>query len=71
VKKIYCEEGMGERKEETRALQIRFTAPVYRKLKARSKENRRSLNAEVLVSLERFFAAEEAISEASRGKEDG
>jgi hypothetical protein len=59
-----------KREEETKGVQIRFPVPMYEKLKARSKKSLRSLNAEVIVSLEKLFAAEDAILEAYRGKED-
>jgi hypothetical protein len=56
--------------EKTKGIQIRFPIHMYEKLKAKAKESLRSLNAEVIVSLERLFAAEDAILEARRGKED-
>jgi hypothetical protein len=70
---IYRERFMpvkGKTKEDTRGIQIRFPTPMYEKLRARAKDSLRSLNAEVIVSLEKLFAAEDAILEAYRGKED-
>jgi hypothetical protein len=43
--------------QEVKAIQIRFPASLYEELKRRSRESRRSFNAEVVVSLERLFAS--------------
>ena len=47
------------RKEETKAIQIRFPLEIYEELKKRAKKERRSLNAEVIVSLDDYLAAKE------------
>jgi hypothetical protein len=44
-------------KEDVKAIQIRFPVPLYEELKRRSKENRRSFNAEVVVILVSILAS--------------
>lgn len=48
-------------KQEYRGLQIRFPLEIYNKLKERAKEEHRSFNAEVLISLEAVIAVHEAM----------
>ena len=55
--------------EKIKAMQIRFPMPIYNALKAKAKENRRSLNAETLVCLEKVLEENAAaISEVNQGK---
>jgi hypothetical protein len=54
-------------KEETKGQQIRFPVEIYHKLQKRAKESHRSINAEVVRSLELFLEAVEAM-EAHTGK---
>jgi hypothetical protein len=44
--------------EEVRALQIRFPLPLYEKIQERAKAERRSINAEVVYCLEKFFVSD-------------
>jgi hypothetical protein len=44
--------------EEFRALQIRFPLPLYDKIQERAKAERRSINAEVVYCLEKFFVSD-------------
>ena len=55
-------------KQEYRGLQIRFPMEIYNKLKKRAKEERRSFNAEVVMSLEAVIAVHEAMKEKDIGK---
>jgi len=48
-------------RQEYRGLQIRFPMEIYNKLKKRAKEEHRSFNAEVLISLEAIIATHEAM----------
>jgi predicted DNA-binding protein len=57
-------------KEEIKAQQIRFPVEMYRKLQKSAKESRRSFNAEVLLSLECFFLAHEALSNAAKATKE-
>jgi len=54
-------------KEEVKAIQVRLPIAVYRELKKRTKESRRSLNAEIVMSLEHVIAAHEAYSRRKDG----
>ena len=40
---------------EKKALQVRFPAALYNLLKERSEKSRRSLNAEIVFSLEKYI----------------
>jgi hypothetical protein len=42
--------------EEQKAFQVRLPLSLYKKLQKRIKESRRSLNSEIIVCLEDFFA---------------
>jgi len=53
-------------REETKALQVRFPVAIYQDLKKRAGKSKRSLNAEVIVSVERFIAAMEAVEANGR-----
>jgi hypothetical protein len=44
--------------KQVRGIQIRFPAALYKEIKKRSKEDRRSFNAEVITFLERIFEPE-------------
>jgi hypothetical protein len=46
--------------EEYRALQIRFPLSLYEKIQERAKKERRSINAEVVYCLEKFFVSDAA-----------
>jgi hypothetical protein len=48
----------GKEPKEVKGIQIRFPASLYEEIKKRSKEDRRSFNAEVVVCLERIFEPE-------------
>lgn len=56
--------------EDEARVTVRFPADLYQELKDRAKENRRSLNNEILVLLERFIQSKEVVysSEASEDK---
>jgi len=54
-------------KEEVKAIQVRLPIEVYGELKKRAKESRRSLNAEIVMSLEHVIAAREACSRRKDG----
>ena len=41
--------------DETKALQVRFPIPMYNLLLEESKKSRRSLNAEIITCLEKYF----------------
>jgi hypothetical protein len=53
-----CEMENTEDVEEFRALQIRFPLPLYKKIQERAKAERRSINAEVIYCLEKFFVSD-------------
>jgi plasmid stability protein len=56
-----------EGKQETMGIQIRFPGEMYETLKLRAAKEHRSLNGEVLFSLETYFAAVTAIEKAREG----
>jgi hypothetical protein len=51
--------------EDIKALQIRFPIALYNQLSERADKSRRSLNAEVIVSLEEYLAAPAFLTIAS------
>ena len=55
-------------KQEYRGLQIRFPIEIYRELKKRAKESRRSFNGEVVASVEKYIVAMEAVEAAKARK---
>ena len=58
---------MDKEKQDVKGQQIRFPADLYQKLQKRAKESHRSLNGEVVRSLELFLETVEAM-EAHTGK---
>jgi len=58
---------MNKEKTEIKALQVRIPLPMYQELKKRTRESRRSLNAEVIFSLETMFAVQESFEKKKAG----
>ena len=52
---------MGVENNNIQALQIRFPLNMYQELKKRAKKAHRSLNSEVLLSIDQLFEAQEKL----------